>query len=63
MLQDLVLSCSLEQLVFLSLSVNRRLPLQAADFTCMLPRALCLYIFSFLDPRSLCRCARVHTHS
>ncbi|XP_036941551.1 F-box only protein 16 isoform X1 [Acanthopagrus latus] len=61
-LQDLVLSCSSEQLVFLSLSVNRRLPLQAADFTCMLPRALCLYIFSFLDPRSLCRCARVSWH-
>lgn len=60
-LQDFVLSCSAEQLTFLSLSVSRRLPLQAADFTCLLPRALCLYLFSFLDPRSLCRCARVHT--
>uniref|UniRef100_UPI0037E703F0 F-box only protein 16 n=1 Tax=Semicossyphus pulcher TaxID=241346 RepID=UPI0037E703F0 len=61
-LQDFVLSCSLEQLMFLSLSVSRRLPLQAADFTCLLPRALCLYLFSFLDPRSLCRCARVSWH-
>lgn len=59
-LQDLVLGCSPEQLAFLSLGVSRRLPLQAADFTCHLPRALSLYLFSFLDPRSLCRCARVH---
>ncbi|KAK5903902.1 hypothetical protein CgunFtcFv8_007644 [Champsocephalus gunnari] len=58
-LQDLVLSCSVEQLLFLSLSVSRRLPLQAGDFTCPLPRALCLYLFSFLDPRSLSRCAQV----
>ncbi|XP_042246837.1 F-box only protein 16 isoform X4 [Thunnus maccoyii] len=61
-LQDFVLSCSVEQLRFLSLSVSRRLPLQAADFTCLLPRALCLYLFSFLDPRSLCRCAQVSWH-
>lgn len=58
-LQDLVLSCSTQQLAFLSGTVSRRLPLQAADFTCMLPRSLCVYLFSFLDPRSLCRCARV----
>uniref|UniRef100_A0A3B5AIG3 F-box protein 16 n=1 Tax=Stegastes partitus TaxID=144197 RepID=A0A3B5AIG3_9TELE len=61
-LQDFVLSCSVDQLRFLSLSVSRRLPLQAADFTCLLPRALCLYIFSFLDPRSLSRCAQVSWH-
>ncbi|XP_069559243.1 F-box only protein 16 [Brachyistius frenatus] len=61
-LQDLVLSGSVEQLRFLSLSVSRQLPLQAADFTCLLPRALCLYLFSFLDPRSLCRCAQVSWH-
>nr|XP_020472595.1 F-box only protein 16 isoform X2 [Monopterus albus] len=61
-LQDIVLSCSVEQLRFLSLSVSRRLPLQAADFTCLLPRALSLYVFSFLDPRSLCRCAQVSWH-
>nr|XP_046228965.1 F-box only protein 16 isoform X2 [Scatophagus argus] len=61
-LQDLVLSCSSQQLMFLSCGVSRRLPLQAADFTCLLPRALCLYLFSFLDPRSLCRCAQVSWH-
>uniref|UniRef100_A0A8C9YUV3 F-box protein 16 n=1 Tax=Sander lucioperca TaxID=283035 RepID=A0A8C9YUV3_SANLU len=59
LLQDFVLSCSVEQLMFLQLTVSSRLPLQAADFTCLLPRALCLYLFSFLDPRSLCRCAQV----
>ncbi|KAM8831362.1 F-box only protein 16 isoform 2-T2 [Spinachia spinachia] len=61
-LQDLVRRCSVEQLRFLSSSVSRRLPLQAADFSCLLPRAICLYVFSFLDPRSLCRCARVSWH-
>ncbi|KAM6915106.1 LOW QUALITY PROTEIN: F-box only protein 16 [Xenentodon cancila] len=61
-LQDFVVSCSAEQLRFLSLTVSRQLPLQAADFTCLLPRALCLYLFSFLDPRSLCRCAQVSWH-
>ncbi|XP_043962664.1 F-box only protein 16 isoform X1 [Gambusia affinis] len=61
-LGDFVLRCSVEQLRFLSLTVSRRLPLQAADFTCLLPRALCLYLFSFLDPRSLCRCAQVSWH-
>uniref|UniRef100_A0A8C2WTA6 F-box protein 16 n=1 Tax=Cyclopterus lumpus TaxID=8103 RepID=A0A8C2WTA6_CYCLU len=61
-LEDLVLSCSVEQLRFLNVSVSRRLPLQAADLCCLLPRALCLYLFSFLDPRSLCRCARVSWH-
>ncbi|XP_072295641.1 F-box only protein 16 [Eucyclogobius newberryi] len=58
-LQDLIQSCSLDQLMLLSHSVRGRLPLQATDFTCMLPRALSLYIFSYLDPRSLCRCAQV----
>ncbi|AWP19700.1 putative F-box only protein 16 [Scophthalmus maximus] len=61
-LQDFVLSCSREQLRYLSVSVSGQLPLQAADFACLLPRALCLYIFSFLDPRSLCRCAQVSWH-
>ncbi|XP_077409300.1 F-box only protein 16 [Vanacampus margaritifer] len=61
-LHDFVKGCSKEQLRFVDLCVSRQLPLQAADFTCMLPRAICLYVFSFLDPRSLCRCARVSWH-
>ncbi|XP_016152524.1 PREDICTED: F-box only protein 16 [Ficedula albicollis] len=35
---------------------------RAVDFTTRLPRVLSLYIFSFLDPRSLCRCAQVSWH-
>ena len=31
----------------------------AEDFTRALPRVLSLYVFSFLDPRSLSRCAQV----
>ncbi|XP_015247369.1 PREDICTED: F-box only protein 16 [Cyprinodon variegatus] len=61
-LQDFMLNCSEEQLQFLNLKVNKVLPLQTADFTCLLPRVLCLYLFSFLDPRSLCRCAQVSWH-
>ncbi|XP_053737563.1 F-box only protein 16 [Synchiropus splendidus] len=61
-LQDFLLRCSQQQLRFLSLNVTRQLPLQAADFTCTLPRALSLYVFSFLDPRSLSRCAQVSWH-
>ncbi|XP_077592730.1 F-box only protein 16 isoform X3 [Stigmatopora nigra] len=57
-LHDFVKRCSKEQLRHVDVCVSRQLPLQAADFTCQLPRAICLYIFSFLDPRSLCRCAR-----
>ncbi|XP_051908319.1 F-box only protein 16 [Hippocampus zosterae] len=61
-LRDFVEGCSKEQLRFVERCVSRELPLLAADFTCMLPRAICLYVFSFLDPRSLCRCARVSWH-
>ncbi|KAF3702597.1 F-box only protein 16 [Channa argus] len=41
---------------------RRLLAKWAADFTCLLPRALSLYLFSFLDPRSLSRCAQVSWH-
>ncbi|KAM9798352.1 F-box only protein 16 [Neosynchiropus ocellatus] len=61
-LQDFLLRCSQQQLRFLSLNVTRQLPLQAADFTCKLHRVLSLYVFSFLDPRSLSRCAQVSWH-
>ena len=35
------------------------LPPPDHDFTCVLPRFLCLRIFSLLDPQSLCRAAQV----
>ncbi|XP_056437901.1 F-box only protein 16 [Gadus chalcogrammus] len=61
-LQDFLSRCSAVQLRFVSSSLERQLPLQAVDFTCMLPRVLSLFIFSYLDPRSLCRCATVSWH-
>ncbi|CAH8602242.1 unnamed protein product [Heterobilharzia americana] len=51
--------CSQRQLESLSHYVEDRIPVYQVDFTRTLPRVLCIYIFSFLDPRSLCRCAQV----
>ena len=34
-------------------------PIYHVDFTRILPRVICLYIMSFLDPRSLCRSSQV----
>ncbi|XP_056669715.1 F-box only protein 16 isoform X3 [Monodelphis domestica] len=50
--------CSLSQQKFCSRQLQERIPAEAVDFTTKLPRVLSLYIFSFLDPRSLCRCAQ-----
>ncbi|CAL8393665.1 unnamed protein product [Arctogadus glacialis] len=61
-LQDFLSRCSAAHLRFVSSYLERQLPLQAVDFTCMLPRVLSLFIFSYLDPRSLCRCATVSWH-
>ncbi|XP_067873346.1 F-box only protein 16 isoform X2 [Heterodontus francisci] len=54
--------CSVSQLKFCEQHLRSRVPAEALDFTCFLPRVLALYIFSFLDPRSLCRCAQVSWH-
>lgn len=56
---DMVERCSLSQLKFCAKQLLDRVPVEALDFTTKLPRVLSLYIFSFLDPRSLCRCAQV----
>ncbi|XP_032537514.1 F-box only protein 16 isoform X8 [Chiroxiphia lanceolata] len=58
-LVDLLERCSLAQQKFCSRQLQDRIPTEAVDFTTRLPRVLSLYIFSFLDPRSLCRCAQV----
>ncbi|XP_065830944.1 epithelial cell-transforming sequence 2 oncogene-like isoform X2 [Oscarella lobularis] len=42
--------------------LHDRVPVRRADFTRILPRFLSLYIFSFLDPRTLSRCALVSWH-
>ncbi|XP_072354646.1 F-box only protein 16 isoform X1 [Scyliorhinus torazame] len=54
--------CTASQLKFCEQNLCSRVPVEALDFTCFLPRVLALYIFSFLDPRSLCRCAQVSWH-
>ncbi|XP_029452039.1 F-box only protein 16 isoform X2 [Rhinatrema bivittatum] len=57
-LTDLLERCSMSQLKFCSHQLQKKVPSEALDFTTVLPRVLSLYIFSFLDPRSLCRCAQ-----
>ncbi|TRZ18634.1 hypothetical protein HGM15179_008485, partial [Zosterops borbonicus] len=61
-LVDLLERCSLSQQKFCAKQLQARVPIEAVDFTTRLPRVLSLYIFSFLDPRSLCRCAQVSWH-
>jgi len=40
-------------------TLKRKFPQEKYDFTKIFPRVLTLYIFSYLDPRTLCRCAQV----
>ncbi|KAL0967655.1 hypothetical protein UPYG_G00255090 [Umbra pygmaea] len=61
-LQDFFSRCSVAQLRFLHQNLTERVPEENLDFTCVLPRVLSLYVFSFLDPRSLSRCAQVSWH-
>ncbi|CAH8626775.1 unnamed protein product [Schistosoma bovis] len=51
--------CTQKQLESLFHNIENKIPLYQIDFTRILPRVLCIYLFSFLDPRSLCRCAQV----
>ncbi|XP_030885893.1 F-box only protein 16 isoform X2 [Leptonychotes weddellii] len=57
-LTGLLERCSLSQQKFCCRKLQEKIPAEALDFTTKLPRVLSLYIFSFLDPRSLCRCAQ-----
>ncbi|XP_051954369.1 F-box only protein 16-like isoform X1 [Xyrauchen texanus] len=61
-LQGFFSRCSVSQLKYLRQTLSNLVPEEALDFTNALPRVLSLYIFSFLDPRSLCRCAQVSWH-
>nr|XP_051698511.1 F-box only protein 16 isoform X1 [Oryctolagus cuniculus] len=61
-LTGLLERCSLSQQKFCCRKLQEKIPAEALDFTTELPRVLSLYIFSFLDPRSLCRCAQVSWH-
>ena len=49
----------IDQLLLIDSCVHPQLPKPPTDFTKLLPRHLCLKIFSFLDPRSLCRATQV----
>nr|KAF6346496.1 F-box protein 16 [Pipistrellus kuhlii] len=57
-LTGLLERCSLSQQKFCCRKLQEKIPAEALDFTTKLPRVLSLRIFSFLDPRSLCRCAQ-----
>ncbi|KAJ8027137.1 Epithelial cell-transforming sequence 2 oncogene-like [Holothuria leucospilota] len=54
--------CKRNQINFLHKFFNDNIPVTHADFTKYLPRFLSLYIFSFLDPRSLSRAGMVCWH-
>ncbi|XP_062586271.1 epithelial cell-transforming sequence 2 oncogene-like [Saccostrea cucullata] len=54
--------CERPQYKFVQNWFQDNVPLQHLDFTTVLPKFLSLYIFSFLDPQSLCRCAQVSWH-
>ncbi|XP_030626791.1 F-box only protein 16 [Chanos chanos] len=60
--QDFLSRCTLSQLKYLRQTLCSQVPEEALDFITVLPRVISLYIFSFLDPRSLCRCAQVNWH-
>jgi len=53
--------CRPRQLTYTRNLLTKRFPAHHQDFTRLFPRVLCLYIFSFLDPRSLSRCAQVRS--
>lgn len=56
---DILKSLSHRHLIELHENLNCKFPQENFDFTKILPRVLTLYLFSFLDPRTLCRCAQV----
>ncbi|XP_076818163.1 F-box only protein 16-like [Clavelina lepadiformis] len=56
---DILRNLSTKHLVSLNETLNAKFPQEKFDFTRIMPRVLTLYIFSFLDPRTLCRCAQV----
>ncbi|CAF1684486.1 unnamed protein product, partial [Adineta ricciae] len=58
-LDDLMAQSRPRQLTYTRNLLTKKFPAHHQDFTRLFPRVLSLYIFSFLDPRSLCRCAQV----
>lgn len=58
-LEDLIQKSKLKEKGFVRDYVKDHIPALKRDFTRHLPRVISIYIFSFLDPRSLCRCSQV----
>ncbi|XP_002730688.2 epithelial cell-transforming sequence 2 oncogene-like [Saccoglossus kowalevskii] len=54
--------CKKSQLLFVQEWFANKVPLSKSDFTVVLPKILALYVFSFLDPRSLSRASMVCWH-
>ena len=54
--------CTKTELAYVEGWFVQRSPILRQDFTTVLPRWISLYIFSFLDPRSLCQAAQVNWH-
>lgn len=61
-LEDLIHKSKVKEKGFIREYVKDHVPAYKRDFTRHLPRVICVYIFSFLDPRSLSRCAQVGLH-
>eukprot|EP00058_Branchiostoma_floridae_P000777 XP_002586265.1 hypothetical protein BRAFLDRAFT_109351 [Branchiostoma floridae] len=61
-LATILLKCTRSQLLFIRDWFVQEVPVERIDFTTVLPRFLSMYIFSFLDPRSMCRAAGVSWH-
>lgn len=58
-LEDLIHKSKIREKGFIRDYVKEHIPALKRDFTRHLSRVISIYIFSFLDPRSLSRCAQV----
>eukprot|EP00795_Rhopilema_esculentum_P017678 gene17678-9333_t len=59
---SLLRRCTAMELAYIEGWFIQRSPILRQDFTTVLPRWISLYIFSFLDPKSLCQVAQVCWH-
>ncbi|XP_065898128.1 F-box only protein 16-like isoform X2 [Dysidea avara] len=58
-IEHVLMKCTMQQLALIDTLVHPQMPTFAVEFTRVIPRHLCLKIFSLLDPRSLCRSSQV----
>ncbi|KAI3390146.1 hypothetical protein SNEBB_001819 [Seison nebaliae] len=62
LLEDLLIISRRSERTFAREWLNAFVPRTRMDFTQTLPRCISIYIFSFLDPKSLACCAQVNSH-